>query len=112
MASAFSTYTVGDVMRPGVIGCAPGTPLTEVARTMAEHRIHCVIVHGLSADGREGEGSVWGIVSDVDLMRAACEGNEETAAAVVAKYSRPTYPFRSKARFTCERSVDETSDCS
>ena len=31
---------------------------------------------------------------------------------VVRKYRMPTHPLRSKARFTCERSFADTSDCS
>ena len=39
--------TVGEVMRLGVVTCAPDTPLSEVARLMGAYRIHCVVVSGL-----------------------------------------------------------------
>jgi CBS domain-containing protein len=73
---------VADVMRPGVLGCEPDTPLREVARMMAGHRIHCVVVHGIT--DRAGERLVWGLVSDLDLVRALGESLDERAAAEVA----------------------------
>ena len=74
---------VSDVMRDGVVGCAPETPLTEVARLMGEYRIHCVVVAGLEAD-RRGTHLVWGVVSDLDLARAAAAGEELTAGQIAA----------------------------
>ena len=60
-------------MRDGVVGCTPDTPLTEVARLMSEYRIHCVVVAGLEEDAH-GTHLVWGVVSDLDLARAAAAG--------------------------------------
>ena len=74
---------VSDVMRDGVVGCTPETPLTEVARLMSEYRIHCVVVAGLEEDGH-GTRVVWGVVSDLDLARAAATGEELTAGEVAA----------------------------
>ena len=74
---------VSDVMRDGVVGCTPETPLTEVARLMGEYRIHCVVVAGLEED-RHGTRLVWGVVSDLDLARAAAAGEEHTAGQVAA----------------------------
>ena len=74
---------VSDVIGDGVVGCTPETPLTEVARLMAEHRIHCVVVAGLEEGGR-GTPPVWGVVSDLDLARAAAAGEELTAGRVAA----------------------------
>jgi CBS domain-containing protein len=74
---------VGDVMREGVVGCTPETPLTEVARLMGEHRIHCVVVAGLEENGH-GTRAVRGVVSDLDLARAAAAGEELTAVQVAA----------------------------
>jgi len=76
-------HTVGEVMRQGVVGCAPDTPLTEVAQLMSEHRIHCVVVGGLSED-RRGTRLVWGVVSDLDLARALVADPEATAGQVAA----------------------------
>ena len=56
--------TVGTVMHQGVIACSLDTPLREVAETMAEERVHCVVA-------RDGGGSLWGVVSDLDLVAVA-----------------------------------------
>ena len=74
---------VSEVMRDGVVGCTPETPLTEVARLMSEHRIHCVVVGGLEED-RHGTRLVWGVVSDLDLARAAAIAEAGTAGQVAA----------------------------
>ena len=74
---------VADLMRPGILSCAPETPLCEVARMMAVHRIHCVVVTGLET--RHGaDRAVWGIVSDLDLARAASASTEATTAGEIA----------------------------
>jgi CBS domain-containing protein len=61
--------TVGAAMHPGVITCPLDTPLRQVAQTMAEQRVHCVVAH----DDRNGDGvgSLWGVVSDLDLVAVA-----------------------------------------
>ena len=42
---------VADVMTSGVVTCAHETSLTDVARMMARHRVHAIVVLG----GRDGE---------------------------------------------------------
>ena len=84
--------TVGEVMRLGVVTCAPDTPLTEVARLMSAYRIHCVVVGGLSED-IHGTRLVWGVVSDLDLARAVAAGQEATAAQVAATEPVTASPF-------------------
>jgi CBS domain-containing protein len=69
---------VADYMRQGIVGCAPDTPLSEVARLMGDQRIHCVVVGGLE-ETRGGTRLVWGVVSDLDLARAAAADAEATA---------------------------------
>ena len=61
---------VADAMHAGAITCPPETPLRSVADLMATHRIHSVVVMG---HGEEFgfEGRLWGVVSDLDLIRAA-----------------------------------------
>ena len=59
---------VRDAMRPEVLTCPPDAALREVARTMASEHVHSVVVSG----GLDGERK-WGIVTDMDLMRAARE---------------------------------------
>ena len=41
---------------------------------MAEQSVHCVVVDGVARGPHNHERLVWGIVSDLDLMRAAGTG--------------------------------------
>ena len=79
---------VADVMRPGILSCPPESTVREVARVMAVHRVHCVIVAGLPA----GERSVWGVVSDLDLASAVESATEETTAGEIAATEAVTLP--------------------
>src|SRR5947209_20615271 len=63
--SELHTGTVGEVMTPGVLTCLPVTPLRDVARMMARHRVHAIVV--FAADDRL---HLWGVVSDLDLVGA------------------------------------------
>jgi CBS domain-containing protein len=78
---SFERAAVSDAMRAGVMTCAPDTPLVTVARIMATNHIHCVVV--MSPDGGAG-GAPWGIVSDLDVVRAAGEAGQRTAGDVCA----------------------------
>ena len=64
---------VADAMHVGVVSCAAEAPLTAVARILAAHRIHAVVVDGPFA---RADGAVrrWGIVADLDLAAAALDG--------------------------------------
>jgi CBS domain-containing protein len=74
--------TVADAMHPGIVSCDVGTPVTEVARIMATMHVHCVAVMGLTHE-QAGESLVWGIISDLNLVRAGIHaGGEETAGAL------------------------------
>jgi CBS domain-containing protein len=55
-------------MHRGVVTCQSEWGVRTVARLMAAHRIHAVVVTP-SADGQD-----WGIVSDLDLVAAAADG--------------------------------------
>lgn len=68
--ASLSELRVADAMHPGVFTCSLATPLRSVARMMATHRIHCVVVYEHDA-GLSGESTPWGIVSDVDLVSVA-----------------------------------------
>ena len=69
---------VADVMREGIFTCPSSATLREVARILSDRRIHCVVVSGLP--GRD----VWGVVSDLDLVRGAGGDLDETTAGEVA----------------------------
>ena len=56
-------YTVLNALQLDLIECPADADVRSVARTMAEHTVHCVVVRNL-------ESGVWGIVSDLDLMAA------------------------------------------
>jgi len=62
-ASEFGTFTVLNALQLGLIDCPADADVRSVARLMAEHNVHCVVVRGTEPNG-------WGIVSDLDLMAA------------------------------------------
>lgn len=70
---------VDDVMHPGVITCAPETPLRDVARTFASKHIHCLVVPGPAETGAR---PTWSLVTGLDLMAAAAD--EERTAGDIA----------------------------
>lgn len=74
--------TVADAMHPGVLFCPADASLTTVARMMATHHVHCAAVEGTETD--HGERIVWGIVSDLDVVRAMDWDNEEPVAGELA----------------------------
>ena len=82
---AFERATVSDVMRPGVMTCAPDAPLVTVAQTMATHHVHCVVVAGIGKDDSGADHLIWGMLSDMDLVRAAEAGIEGHTAADAAR---------------------------
>ena len=81
---SFEHATVADAMHPGVLSCGPDASLTEVARMMATHHVHCVAVIGLTHEDRS-ESMVWGIVSDLDLIQAGVPTGAEQTAATLAR---------------------------
>jgi CBS domain-containing protein len=66
--SGLDQTIVSEWMTTGVITCSPETTLSDVAEIMATRRVHCIVVRGY---GR-AEAPLWGIVSDLDLVAAAC----------------------------------------
>lgn len=83
-ATALSATTVGAVMHPGVVACSPDTPLAEVARMMADLRMHCIAVAGVGRRHDGDEHLLWGLVSDMDVLHAAHRGELTTPASEVA----------------------------
>jgi CBS domain-containing protein len=74
--------TVGDAMHPGIVACSVDATVTDVARTMSTQHVHCVVVMHEAQDGAD-EPYVWGILSDVDLIRAGIRpGGEDNAGAL------------------------------
>jgi CBS domain-containing protein len=70
-ATALSETTVEAVMHPGVVSRTPDTPVSELAGTMADLRMHCIAVAGPARRDDGVEHLVWGLVSDMDVVHAA-----------------------------------------
>ena len=62
------SLTVADAMHRGIVTCSPSADLREVATAMAENEIHCVVAIDAGPPGGDDD-RLWGIVSDIDLMR-------------------------------------------
>jgi CBS domain-containing protein len=100
--------TVGDVMHEGVVTCDVDEPLTSVARTMAQQRIHCLVVWQEPTAG--GDPELWGVVSDLDLVKVAAteDPGGRTAggsAATPALMITPEEPVRRAAQLMAENEV-------
>ena len=61
-----SSIIARDAMHAPIVACGPATDLDRVARLMATQRVHAVVV-----DGILGDRLVWGVVTDLDLIRVA-----------------------------------------
>ena len=71
-------------MQLGLYECDPEADSRTLARTMAERTIHAVVVPDVAnARGLRGR-LAWGIVSDIELMRALRPGMEQTSAGEIA----------------------------
>lgn len=96
---------VADAMHPGVFMCHPDASLIEIARMMATHQIHCVVVAGESS----GPDLVWGMISDRDLVTAGLQdGPQRTAATMVhgpVLSIEPGMALREAAELMCEHDV-------
>ena len=66
---------VADVMHEGVFTCSLHAPHSTVARIMAAHRVHAVVVW--NEPSRNEPPQLWGVVSDLDLIKIA--GVEDTS---------------------------------
>ena len=71
-------------MNPGLVECAADADVGSIARAMAEHEIHCVVVRGIERRDRHGERLGWGVVSDLDLMAALRPGGADATAGQLA----------------------------
>ena len=80
----FEHATVADAMHPGILSCAAEATLTEVARIMSTHHVHCIVVRGAAEDEAD-ELPVWGIISDFDLLRAGLRPDAPDTAAALAR---------------------------
>lgn len=74
------TIRVRDVMHHGVLTCGRDESLSVVARLMAEHRVHSIVV----TDADHVATGLWGVVSDLDLVAAASVRDLDEQSAGVA----------------------------
>ena len=99
-ARAIEDVPVEEAMHAGFIGCPLETPLREVARLMAEHRVHCIVGFG---DVAEDDTCLWGVVSDLDLVSALASGaSGSTSAGEIATTEIATIRPRDSLRRAAE----------
>jgi CBS domain-containing protein len=101
----FEHATVADAMHPGILSCDADATLTEVARIMSTHHVHCIVVRGTPDEA--GESPVWGIISDFDVLRAGMRSDGSDTAAAVARQPvvklQTTAPLREAAELMLSR---------
>ncbi len=100
-APELQTGTVGEAMSPGVLTCLTVTPLRVVARMMATHRVHAIVVFGT-----DDSLTPWGVVSDLDLIGAIGSGvNAGQVAASPVQTVTPDASLLEAARLMTEHST-------
>ena len=106
---SFEKATVADVMRAGVMSCSPDVPAVMVARMMATHRIHAVVVEAIADPRAEHEAGLGGVVSDLDLLHGARSGREGLTPGELAATEpvtiRSTAPLADAVRVMEEHDV-------
>jgi CBS domain-containing protein len=71
-------------MHHGIVTLPPHCSLREAAAEMAANQVHCVVIEGLARGTDRDEHLVWGILSDMDLMRAVAAGQMAVDAGELA----------------------------
>jgi len=99
---ASARIRVADAMHHGVLTCSRDSSLEQVAGLMASQRVHVVVT-----DDPEDADSLWGVVSDLDLVAAASvrDLDEQAAgatAATVALTISPEEPLQRAAQLMTE----------
>lgn len=85
---AFEWATVADAMHPGILTCPADAPMVDVARMMATNNVHCIAVMSIAHDD-SGERLIWGIISDVDLVRAGVRDGRDRSGSASALAQQP-----------------------
>ena len=103
---AFEHARVADAMHPGILTCEAGASLTDVARLMASHHVHCIAVMGIERE-HGGEKLLWSLLTDVDVLRACLtpsgEPTAESIAATEIVSVTPDTPLRDAAELMLSR---------
>jgi CBS domain-containing protein len=101
---SYDRVTVASAMHRGVVTCGTETPLAKVAQMMAAHRIHSVVVWSEPEEADE-EGTLWGVVSDLDLARAIAAGEAGSTARALASAPLVTVEVNESIRRCAELMV-------
>jgi CBS domain-containing protein len=80
-AHKLSQARASDAMHPGIATCPADAPLATVARSMADHRVHCVAVAGIEHPAQH---LTWGLIGDMDVVRALHRGALAEPAVKIA----------------------------
>lgn len=98
--ASMDNATVSDAMHPGIIACDPEATRTEVAKLMAGHQVHCVVVLSPAHD-KPTESLAWGIISDLDVLKAGMSDERKQTARELAAQPvitvKPPMPLREAA---------------
>jgi CBS domain-containing protein len=81
--SRLERLRVSDVMHAGVIGVGPATPLRDLAAVLADRRVHAVSVAGIAPPVNGGR-LVWGVATDLDIVRTVVAGRPAATAGETA----------------------------
>ena len=84
-APSYEDATVHDAMRHGVLSCRPDTPLSDVARMMANYRVHAIVVTDTAPFDREPDQHLWGVVTDEMVVRSGGLAGTRTAGVVATR---------------------------
>jgi CBS domain-containing protein len=104
-SSLLSELRVSDVATSGIIACSPDAPLHEAAATMAQRRIHSVIVVGVLAT-RAGERLSWGVITDLDVTRGALGSGLDGRVGDIARTEAPAVDGDDTLRKAAETMVE------
>jgi CBS domain-containing protein len=83
MPMPYEAAIVADAMSRGVISVPPETPLRVVARMMATFHVHAIFVFEHVQTGDDAP-RLWALVSDLDLVAAACGDIDRQTAGATA----------------------------
>ena len=81
---ALREVVAGEVMHRGVVTCTPDASLRAVGRSMAQHHVHCVAVAGVDVSAAHAHHFSWGLIDDMELVRAVHRGALDDCAGAIA----------------------------
>lgn len=109
IAPAFEHATVADAMRAGVISCPGDASVRAIAEAMASYHVHAIVVELVESESDPSRAAGWGIVSDVELARAAARGELHATAGELAGanaiFVGPAEPLKRAAELMSDHGV-------